>query len=174
MEFKVGDRVKLKANVPPAFGLGLVKVGEVGVLKFIHQESPYKWTSIFIDFPSHPSWCGLLNEIELAPTPHAHAEIIKQWADNPSLTIEVKDPSGKWQGVESPVWDTDYMYRIKEHVKFKEVKTYNAAYMTSECLKLSYGYYIDKEDFEKRNPSGDKEFIGLILSTEKIKRVEVE
>ncbi len=174
MEFKVGDRVKVKDScLTPKRGWGKVSRGEVGIVKDANPASRY--VDIVIDFPSNPSWNGMLNEIELVPTPHVHAEVIKQWADNPSLTIEVKHASDlRWTITTEPLWRPDYMYRIKEHVKFKEVKKYQVVYMKNGVATQSYSLYLNKEDFEKRNPSGDKEFIGLIMSTEKIEKVEVE
>lgn len=46
--------------------------------------------------------------------PRKHAELIKQWADDDRLEIEVKLDSGENWGVAiSPVWHNDCEYRIK-------------------------------------------------------------
>lgn len=46
--------------------------------------------------------------------PHKHAEVIKQWADNPSLHIECRRTADyEWRKVGSPVWHEDAEYRVK-------------------------------------------------------------
>lgn len=48
--------------------------------------------------------------------PHAHAEVIKAWADG--AEIEVQTPSSPttftdWHRVTYPTWDSGYRYRVK-------------------------------------------------------------
>lgn len=57
--------------------------------------------------------------------PHVHAAIIKAWADNPNISLQVRPPpSGKfspmWQDIdksEAPVWLPLCEYRIKPEPK---------------------------------------------------------
>jgi hypothetical protein len=48
--------------------------------------------------------------------PRKHAELIKQWADDDSLVIEVKSSTGDWLKTTSPWWSEDEKYRIKPEV----------------------------------------------------------
>jgi hypothetical protein len=172
MKFKVGDRVKVKNGVKPGNGWGNIKPDDTGIIRKNLPTSPR--IALVIDFPNHYGWnAASLDEIELALAPHVHAEIIKQWADDTSLTVQVKLDDGTWKNTQFPCWGIKNKYRIKEHVKFNEIKQYQVAYMWYGRLLQSYGRYLDKEDFEKQNTC-DSEFIGLIFSTEKIEKVEVE
>lgn len=48
---------------------------------------------------------------------HKHADLIIAWANDPSLTIQVKTYEGKWVDVQgSPSWMLDTEYRIKPKV----------------------------------------------------------
>jgi len=51
--------------------------------------------------------------------PHKHAELIKQWADNPALKFQYHSQLGMgWQDVAyAPDWDSNYEYRIKPESK---------------------------------------------------------
>lgn len=55
------------------------------------------------------------------PTPHVHADLIKKWADNPSLEIQYREPGEHvWSNTRDvPLWRPEFIYRIKP----KEVKT---------------------------------------------------
>lgn len=47
-------------------------------------------------------------------TPRAHAELIKQWADDDSLEIEYWSPGlNSWQPAETPTWEPTTKYRLK-------------------------------------------------------------
>lgn len=49
------------------------------------------------------------------PTPRAHAELIKQWADDDSLEIEYRSPGAEsWSVATAPMWDPHTQYRIKQ------------------------------------------------------------
>lgn len=66
----------------------------------------------------------------MTKTPHVHAELIKAWADNPSLKLQCRAPkSGKYEPVwmdldetEHPKWLENVEYRIKPEPKPDVIK----------------------------------------------------
>lgn len=55
------------------------------------------------------------------PKPHKHAELIKMWADDPSLRFEVRyTPNEEWVPTvkDIPAWDEDAEYRVKPKVMY--------------------------------------------------------
>lgn len=58
--------------------------------------------------------CNKCTPVCEKPVPHVHANIIKQWADNPSIDIEYYNPGLKeWKVIQTPSWDSGSKYRIK-------------------------------------------------------------
>lgn len=52
-------------------------------------------------------------------TPHKHAELIKAWAEDTSLTFQCRPPLGEWVGCHDlpPLWSSKMEYRIKPEPK---------------------------------------------------------
>lgn len=46
-------------------------------------------------------------------TPRKHAELIRQWADDDSLVIELKTNKGEWIELRDPHFENECEYRIK-------------------------------------------------------------
>lgn len=56
-------------------------------------------------------------------TPHKHAELIKKWADDPTLVIEYYDPNypqAGWRWTSRPAWISTIEYRIKPTIVKRE------------------------------------------------------
>jgi hypothetical protein len=52
--------------------------------------------------------------LEKITNPRPHAELIKQWADDASLEVEVfLERDGHWGSIENPAWVSNGQYRIK-------------------------------------------------------------
>jgi len=47
----------------------------------------------------------------------AHAELIKRWADDPTMEIEVLSDKDKWEPVPSPHWNENALYRERPKKK---------------------------------------------------------
>jgi hypothetical protein len=58
-------------------------------------------------------------------TPHKHAELIKQWADDTSIKIQYESSPGRWVDASSPCWSEEYGYRIKTKVIRYRVALFN-------------------------------------------------
>lgn len=66
-------------------------------------------------------------ELVAPVTAHKHAALIKQWADNPSLPIQVRlDDRRNWSDTEEPSWNSGFEYRIKPAPKSDVVRTAHA------------------------------------------------
>jgi hypothetical protein len=52
----------------------------------------------------------------------AHAELIKRWADEPDMEIEVLSDKDKWEPVPSPHWNENALYREKPKTVKKVAK----------------------------------------------------
>lgn len=50
---------------------------------------------------------------EKKPVPHVHAEVMKKWADNQSLLVELQHSNGVWFYTQNPSWNPGCKYRIK-------------------------------------------------------------
>jgi hypothetical protein len=64
--------------------------------------------------------------------PHKHAELIKQWADNPSLEIQCRLAEGHWVNCCNYFnWNTSLEYRVKPqpHKWQKEIDAWKAGKM---------------------------------------------
>lgn len=62
MSLKVGDKVRVKPEITrPSCGWGLVKHGDVGVIKVVGA-----FGDLTVDFPEQRHWAGHTNEMELA------------------------------------------------------------------------------------------------------------
>lgn len=60
-----------------------------------------------------PNQFKLVQE-EVKPKPHVHAELIKQWADDPSLIIQCwQTNTESWWDLDKAAWDESCKYRIK-------------------------------------------------------------
>ena len=80
-------------------------------------------------------------------TPHVHAELIKQWADNPSRVVQRRSTqTGLWFDEDAPYeWLTNCEYRFKPEPKpdsVIEVFVYSNGAMTrhdsEENLRLTF------------------------------------
>lgn len=57
---------------------------------------------------------SLISKEQTVPKPHRHAELIKQWADDPNLKFEWrKNGIDNWKVVDKPAWNENAEYRIK-------------------------------------------------------------
>ena len=66
MRFKIGDRVRVKADVEePEYGWGQVKKGETGVITSRGPTVFLLDIDYEIDFPSHKRWTGAVQDLEL-------------------------------------------------------------------------------------------------------------
>lgn len=71
-----------------------------------------KWDSDGKNLHTH---CDNLNIADtVKTTPHKHVELIKAWADGAKIQTKV---AGEWKDTATPLWYTDYEYRIKPEFK---------------------------------------------------------
>lgn len=58
--------------------------------------------------------CNKCTPVCEKPVPHVHANLIKQWVDNTSVTIEMCYPgTEKWSVTRNPEWKPNRLYRIQ-------------------------------------------------------------
>jgi hypothetical protein len=81
--------------------------------------------------------------------PHKHAELIKRWADDPSLIVEYKYED-KWLIEPSISWNENLEYRIKPEV----IRYRNVLYQSGNY------YYVCAEN---ENSGGSGGGIGLFI-----------
>jgi hypothetical protein len=88
-------------------------------------------------------------------TPHVHAELIKKWADDPSIEIEYYSVVyDKWCSLKGqvPGWHVETYYRIKSEVKIE--KRYQYAYwmprycVDEELTRHFSDYFPSDESFK--------------------------
>lgn len=53
-------------------------------------------------------------------TPHVHAEMIKQWADEPSKVVQHLK-NGEWCDLEAPAWTPGAQYRFRPVPETKHI-----------------------------------------------------
>ena len=63
---KIGDKVRVWTYFPK-FGWGDVSPDEVGVVVEMFNINGEKNVTVFVDFPRHPGWEGLINELVVVP-----------------------------------------------------------------------------------------------------------
>lgn len=151
--FKVGDKVKVKPYLEFDFTDELYDCCQMDV----KQISEMSFTILEIDtdgdlcldtdevidynFFIHP------NEVIPASTknPRKHAELIKQWADDDSLQIQVYCEVPKtWIDISNILWSEHNEYRIKP----KTVTKWQWAYTTgrSSVTAISKDYYATEDE----------------------------
>jgi hypothetical protein len=82
-----------------------------------------------------------------------HAELIKRWADDGTMEIEVLSDKDKWEPVPTPWWNPDVTYRIKPKEKKKVSKWLWAIQIGEETL-LSVYFCADEQEVYKRYNAG--------------------
>lgn len=98
----------------------------------------------------------------------AHAELIKKWADDPTIEIEYLTSLNEWVPVKSPNWDLNALYREKPKEKKKVSKWLWAIQIGEETL-LSVYFCADEQEVYKRYNNG----VVIICRIEN-SRIEVE
>jgi hypothetical protein len=104
--------------------------------------------------------------LEPAPktNPRPHAELIKQWADDDSLVVQVKmGLMEDWFNTTNPAWLKEYEYRFKP----KTVPAWQVLYKQNQDFYISNEHYISKEEFTRIGVNKGKEFIRFVPETEK-------
>jgi hypothetical protein len=72
--------------------------------------------------------------------PHIHAEVIKAWADNPSLIIEWRYNDQEWKLCdEVPLWNRLNEYRVKPE---PPAKVYPETQMSEETMRTAYDLHF--------------------------------
>ena len=90
---------------------------------------------------------GVVTKIK--PKPHPHAELIKMWADDPSIEIQYFcDIRDKWVNTGNPGWDIDLKYRIKPKEK-KFVSKYKFSWLNSN------GTICNSEEFQTQEDANE-------------------
>ena len=70
-------------------------------------------------------------------TPHKHAEMIREWVEDPSRAVEYLEPHlNKWCPISDPSWCADVEYRFKPEPK-PDYKTY--AFILNNSIQVSWG-----------------------------------
>ena len=83
MKLRIGDKVKLNKNVEKfTYGRGLVGYDEIGKIMIIN-----KCGDIIVDFPTHPIWSGLKEELVLV----GRQKFFKKLPNDFTGTIEVEN-----------------------------------------------------------------------------------
>ena len=74
-------------------------------------------------------------------TPHVHAALIKEWADDPSRVVQyLSDIDGEWKDcLYTPSWESCIEFRFKPEPKPDYVGYYHSAYLRRHARELQYG-----------------------------------
>lgn len=121
-KFKIGDKVR-RIDYSTSERM---KIGSEWIVKWAMQGNEF----IVLEDSLPRPWneCGF-ELVQSAPTPHPHAALIKQWADNPKLKFQFQEEGMReWQDCHgSPAWCKDTLYRIKPEPK-PDTMLYATAY----------------------------------------------
>lgn len=97
-----------------------------------------------------------------------YAELIKRWADDPTMEIEFLAVGDKWEVLPNPTWHPSLLYREKPKAK-RIVSKWLWAIQIGEETLLSVYFCADKEEVFKRYNDG----VVIICRIEN-SRIEVE
>lgn len=106
------------------------------------------------------------NQPVKTPRPRAHADLIKQWADDDSLVIEYRSPSTVTWRIASPKppWNASSEYRIKP----KTVPAWKVLFKDKYGeFELTCVRYKTEQEFNENMGGHGAEFIKFVLETEK-------
>lgn len=136
-KFKVGDKVRYIEKQT-----GTLIPGEVYVVSNLRVGSAPALSGVYLEGFDDTHW-WYHHRFELAvekeqpvntPKPHKHADLIKQWADNPKLVIQYRAPNvhDDWRDCGGGVgWIAAYEYRIKPEPKPDRVIERHVQYVPS-------------------------------------------
>ena len=79
----------------------------------------------------------------------AHAELIKKWAQDETMDIEVLSDKDKWEPAPNPHWNEIALYREKPKEKKKVAKWLWVIQIGEETMQTVY-FCADKEEVLKR------------------------
>lgn len=143
-KFKVGDKVRC---VEPG-GWYYLEKGKVYEVKGIVDNRVAVFS--FVGFGEDHNWfdADRFELVSETPKPHVHAELIKQWADNPKLELQAKyTPDGTWHNLSGmPPWLTSTEYRIKPKEPKPDVVRYmqvEQSYVSQHAVDDSNKYTYD-------------------------------
>ena len=141
---KVGDKVNWFGDIRPGeiVEIRMSDVGSYGgvVVKYDERRScePIRFLIPI----------GIVTKIK--PEPHPHAELIKMWADDPSVEIQhLCTIHSKWRTINNPGWVIGEEYRIKPKEKKYVDKYMYAHYLAGIGILLTGKHYSD-EDWDDR------------------------
>lgn len=154
--FKVGDKVKVKPYSEFDFTDELYEMTQQDV--FNMATSVFTVIKIDSDGDLLLDTCDVIDYYfaihpqNVIPTstknPRPHAELIKQWADDDSLEIEVYcEVTETWIGVNNVIWSECNDYRIKPKTVTKWKWAYNSG--QTDASILTGNYFADEEELKK-------------------------
>jgi len=105
--------------------------------------------------------------------PHVHAELIKMWADDPTIKFQYYNTGAEdWIDVNTgePTWHTNTKYRVKPKVKIEKYYkyVYNSA---TKKTAINDAYYTEEQWGKHATATGIKEYVRLDWT---MKEFEVE
>lgn len=154
--FKVGDKVKVKPYSEFDFSdelyedcHGDVRVIADGVFEILdidYDGDLHLNTNDLIgyNFCAHPSEVTPVSTSTKKPRPHA--ELIKQWADDSTLVIEVSS-GADWYVTKNPEWHEEQQYRIKPKTVTKWKWAYNTG--KSDTTLITTDYFADEDELKE-------------------------
>lgn len=155
--FKVGDKVKVKPYDEFDFSDVLydgcqddVQVISDKVFEILDIDKDgdlYLNTAdiISFDFYVHPDDVVLVTTIS-SKKPRPHAELIKQWADDDSLEIEVSS-GADWYVTKNPEWHEEQQYRIKPKKVTKWKWAYNSG--KTDTTLITTDYFASEDELKE-------------------------
>lgn len=85
-------------------------------------------------------------KVQKEPTPHPHAELIKMWADDPSIEIQWFNTNyDSWVNTNNPSWCSHLEYRIKPKEKKVVTKYKYSLSLTGNGILHTGDHYSDEE-----------------------------
>lgn len=160
-KFEVGDIVKITHRVNDVAGWGLCWChdmdGFIGGTYTIKKINGSFGVIFEEDEDGYHFPIEALSLVNKRKKPRKHADLIKQWADDDSLEIEVSQDEVHWLTSLTPCWSDDCFYRIKP----KKVTRWRWV------LKVKDSYYITSSKFsEEEIKSFDDTFSTLVQKVE--------
>jgi hypothetical protein len=162
-EVKDGDVVRIHSDIPGSkdWGGAQRSLGTIQKVSIVHS-------TVGVQFEAATGiwrWEYFeILELSTKTKPRPHADLIKQWADDASLEVQVKmGLMEDWYTTTNPAWLKKYEYRIKP----KTVPAWQVLYKQNEDFYISNGHYSSKEEFTRIGVNKDKEFIRFVPETEK-------
>jgi hypothetical protein len=162
-EVKVGDIVRIREDIPSSIHWASTarrSLGTIQKVTALHENMGATFDCI------SGLWSRTYLEI-LEPatktTPRPHAELIKQWAEDDSLEVQVKtELMEDWSDITHPSWCKGCDYRFKP----KTVPAWQVLYEDDGMFILTLFHYKTEDEFNSQK-GGDEKFIRFILETEK-------